>query len=71
MTTIAHTFGRAHSPFAGLIALFRAWRTEARKRAAYRETRDRLSELSDRELDDLGLTRWDIDRAARKSVYGV
>jgi uncharacterized protein YjiS (DUF1127 family) len=71
MTTIAHTYSQDRAPFAGLLALFRAWREEARKRAAYRETRDRLSELSDRELDDLGLTRWDIDRAARKSVYGV
>ncbi|SFR13743.1 DUF1127 domain-containing protein [Poseidonocella sedimentorum] len=34
------------------------WRAE-------RNTRKALSALSDRELDDIGLSRWDIDRVAR------
>ena len=32
----------------------------------YRETVRELSSLSDRELDDLGISRYDIDAIARK-----
>lgn len=70
------TLTRAHAPdrAEGFFSAFRArvlgWREEARKRAAWRDTRDQLAALSDRELDDLGLTRLDIDRAARTAVYG-
>ena len=32
----------------------------------YRETVRELSHLSDRELDDLGISRYDIDAIARK-----
>ena len=70
MTTFAHTLAQGGSAFQGLVAAFRAWRTDAAKRAAYRETREQLMALTDRELDDLGVTRWDIDAVARKSVYG-
>jgi len=34
-------------------------------------TRAELSDLSDRELHDLGLFRHDIERIARQSVYGI
>ena len=34
---------------------------------ARRRTRRALSQLTDRELDDVGLTRADIDRVARKA----
>jgi uncharacterized protein YjiS (DUF1127 family) len=54
----------------GVVALARDWAEAAAKRAAFRRTRDELSALSDRELDDLGLTRWDIEGVARASVYG-
>jgi uncharacterized protein YjiS (DUF1127 family) len=59
------TFGAAaaHRPglFARIVATLRDWRDEA-------QTRDALLNLSDRELDDIGLTRYDIDRAARGSI---
>ncbi|MFD1344684.1 DUF1127 domain-containing protein [Litorisediminicola beolgyonensis] len=42
--------------------------TELRLRAEIHRTRRQLSALSDRELDDIGLTRGDIDRAARKAA---
>ncbi len=51
---------RPHTGFGGLYKLygaFAAW-NEARL------TRKALSELSDRELDDIGLHRTDIDRIA-------
>lgn len=41
-----------------LIAAFLAWNDA-------RVTRAALMKLSDRELQDIGLNRWDIDRAAR------
>ncbi|WP_417524988.1 DUF1127 domain-containing protein [Marinovum sp.] len=34
-----------------------------------RQTRKMLSKLSDGELDDIGLTRADIDRVARGDIY--
>lgn len=44
--------------FEALIARFQAWRT-------YRQTVAELSALSDRELDDIGLTRGAIRNYAR------
>ncbi len=44
--------------FEALIARFQAWRT-------YRQTVAQLSALSDRELDDIGLTRGAILNYAR------
>lgn len=50
---------------------FRAWREASARRAAYRRTCFELGGLTDRELDDLGLTRWEIDAVARRAVYGA
>jgi uncharacterized protein YjiS (DUF1127 family) len=36
----------------------------------YRETVAELSRLTDRELDDLGITRYDIDQVARTCSRG-
>ena len=44
--------------FEALVARFQAWRT-------YRRTVRELSALSDRELDDIGLTRSSINNYAR------
>lgn len=38
---------------------------------AYSQTRRELDVLSDRELADIGLSRADIVRIARSSVYGL
>ena len=35
---------------------------------AYRTTREELAQLSDRELSDLGVTRFDIDAIARQAA---
>lgn len=50
--------GGVGSIVAQLTALFASWR-EART------TRNELSRLTDRELDDIGLCRGDIERVAR------
>lgn len=72
MFTIAQTRARSTASFAdGVVALLREWAEAVARRTAYARTRDELSMLTDRELDDLGLTRWDIDRVARESVYGA
>lgn len=34
----------------------------------YRATLDELRTLSDRELDDIGISRWDIQRIAREAA---
>jgi len=56
---------RAHASHAGLgslaarvLSMLTAWNER-------RATRNALSQLSDRELDDIGLTRGDIDVVAR------
>ena len=35
----------------------------------YRETVRELAQLSDRELADLGIVRYDIDRVARQATF--
>ena len=72
MTTLAQSHADAHrgALFERLRSAVAAWRADAAKRAAYRETRRQLLQLTDRELEDLGVARWDIDAVARRSVYG-
>jgi len=38
---------------------------------AYRKTLEELDNLTDRDLNDLGLARADIPRIARETVYGL
>ena len=46
--------------------LRRAWA----EHRAYRSTLAELEALTDRELRDLGLSRWDLRSVAREAVYG-
>lgn len=55
----AGTHGRFGQIFAGLVARFNDWNDA-------RMTRNALSQLSDRELEDIGLCRGDIDFIAEK-----
>lgn len=55
----------------GVVAFVRALADSAQKAAAFRRTYAELSQLSDRELDDLGVSRWEIAEVARTSVYGA
>ncbi len=71
MSSVARTRARSVTSFAdGVVALFREWTEALARRVAYHRTRDELSVLTDRELDDLGVSRWEIDRVARNAVYG-
>ena len=62
MTTIelnrSHAGGIVGHVAASLVAMLSAWNDT-------RMTRRELSRLSDRELDDIGLCRGDIERIAR------
>lgn len=72
MSTIAHTRARTVASLADVIVAYvRDWSDAASKRSALRRTMNELAALSDRELDDLGVTRWDIETVARRSVYGA
>lgn len=45
-----------------VVAKIRNWRR-------YRETVNELSRLTDRELEDLGIARWDIPFVARRRGF--
>lgn len=57
-TNRVHVRTGSHGFFSKLAAAFTAWNDA-------RVTRNELARLTDRELDDIGLTRSDIDRIAR------
>jgi uncharacterized protein YjiS (DUF1127 family) len=52
----------------GLFARVVSWLSEQRR---YRRTVDELSQLTDRELEDIGLYRDEIDLAARRSCFAA
>lgn len=54
----------ANGPFDRIATAWADWRL-------YRRTRDELAALSDRDLVDLGISRYDIDSIARSTVYGA
>ena len=54
----------------GATALLRDWRAAQAKRRLYRRTLRELNDLSDRELNDLGLSRSSVRAAAHGAVYG-
>ncbi|MDQ2091876.1 DUF1127 domain-containing protein [Marimonas arenosa] len=56
----AGTHGRIGQIFASLVARYNEWND-------LRMTRNALSKLSDRELEDIGLCRGDIDFIAEKN----
>ncbi len=57
--TSSATLGTVARALNDTLATLTAWKKE-------RATRDALNKLSDRELDDIGLCRGDIDMIARR-----
>ncbi len=53
-----------------IAAMVRAWNEGAARRRVYRQTLDELSELSDRDLADLGIHRSMINRVALQAANG-
>ena len=56
------TFARLGNAFGEMHARYKTYRL-------YRDTLDGLSALSNRELDDLGLSRTDLRRVAEEAAY--
>lgn len=54
----------------GIAALFANLKDSIAKRRAYNKTLSELSQLSDRELADLGLHHSQIRSVAQQAVYG-
>ncbi len=65
MTTLTNT--RKHTSLSGIDRLMSRIATSLIVWNERRTTRNALSRLSDRELEDIGLTRGDIDAVARKA----
>ncbi|MGB0960969.1 MAG: DUF1127 domain-containing protein [Halocynthiibacter sp.] len=65
-TVRTHDFGLLE----GISSYFTALNASFAQYRAYRQTVAELSELSNRELADLGLSRSGIKRIALESVYG-
>ena len=57
MNTLAHSTGKPHHVLASIASVFTTWNNA-------RQTHNSLSRLTDRELDDIGLCRGDIDAVA-------
>ena len=53
-------FGRFGAAFHQVISMLNAWNDA-------RMTRNALARLSDRELEDIGLNRWDIDEISGRN----
>jgi uncharacterized protein YjiS (DUF1127 family) len=67
----AHTTRAAHAGIAERIALFaKGWQDARRRRALCNQTRRELSQLSDRDLADMGINRGMIDAIAAEAAYG-
>lgn len=58
------------NPFAWVGEKISVLIAEYRNAVEFRRTYEELNRLSQRELDDLGISRADIARVARESVYG-
>ncbi|SEA00635.1 DUF1127 domain-containing protein [Rubrimonas cliftonensis] len=72
MTAITHARSdRATGFFDRAVATLRDIGRAYTQALALRRTYQELSQLSDRELDDLGLDRASIGAAARKAVFGA
>lgn len=54
-----------------MTGMFDTLRAAARKRKAYNGIVSELSALTDRELNDIGISRGDAHRIAHEAVYGA
>ncbi|WP_343079077.1 DUF1127 domain-containing protein [Ostreiculturibacter nitratireducens] len=50
--------------------LLEALSVRRRQYAVYRTTRAELEAMTDRDLSDIGLSRYDIEAVAREAAYG-
>lgn len=70
---MAHAVTRSHfgqALTARIRSYFEGYNAARKQRADYARTVAELEVLSDRDLRDLGLSRFEIHRTAHKHVYG-
>ncbi|SCZ73797.1 DUF1127 domain-containing protein [Epibacterium ulvae] len=67
VNTTAATFG----PFARLHALVEGFKARLALYKEYSATVSEMMALSERELNDIGISRYDVKEIARKHVYGA
>jgi uncharacterized protein YjiS (DUF1127 family) len=71
MAYAASTNGLSTGVFGGIAKLYNAVVAELHNRRVYFATKNELSALSARDLDDLGISRSDINRIAYEAAYGA
>lgn len=65
---ITHTYSTTLG--SRLRSLFEGYKDARQKRIAYRQTVSELISMSDRELRDLGFSRYEIHSMVHRHVYG-
>ncbi|MGB1235744.1 MAG: DUF1127 domain-containing protein [Planktomarina sp.] len=68
MTEVQNTLGSVH---VGVTGLFANLQDAFAKRRLYNQTLNELQNLNDRELDDLGLSRYNIKSVAYETAYSA
>lgn len=71
MAHIQHTQTVGFDVLARVRAAFEQFQEKRELRAKYAQTVRELSSMSTRELDDIGVDRYDIRRIANMHVYGA
>ena len=71
MSYASHAQTTHATPFQTVMSVFGDMKGRIAKRRSYRQTVDALSQLSDHELSDLGLSRYSIHSDAWQAVYGT
>lgn len=68
--TLTHTAQNERAAGTGIMGLIARFQESRARRAVYRQTVEELSNLSNRELDDLGIHRSMITRIANEAAWG-
>lgn len=71
---MAHVTTAPYTPVRLVESIRSAWegyKVSRKLYADYRATVNELQKLDDRELVDLGISRYDIEEISRKHVYGI
>ncbi len=71
MSYASHAKATHATPFQSLLSVLIDLKGRVAKRRSYRQTVNALSQLSDHELSDLGLSRYSIHSDAWQAVYGT
>lgn len=71
MSYASHAKATHAAPIQALVSVLHDMKGRIARRHSYRQTVNALSQLSDHELSDLGLSRYSIHSDAWQAVYGT